>query len=77
MVNVNVDTSTPDSPRVSMGDDFYQVLSGLSHACQLLNVIAFYLHIHLPFRLHQWYEFGNRKDCTPLSTFSFRCHQGL
>jgi hypothetical protein len=43
----------PDSPQLSPSSDSYEVLSGLSHACQLINVIAFYLHINLPFRLHQ------------------------
>jgi len=42
-----------DSPQLSPSSEAYEVLSALSHACQLINVIAFYLHINLPFRLHQ------------------------
>ncbi|CAF0766473.1 unnamed protein product [Didymodactylos carnosus] len=30
-----------------------EIMSGLSHACQLINILAFYLNITLPFRLHQ------------------------
>ncbi len=42
-----------DSPQLSPSSETYEALSALSHACQLINAIAFYLHINLPFRLHQ------------------------
>ena len=42
-----------DSPQLTPAYQTHEVLSALSHACQLINVIAFYLHINLPFRLHQ------------------------
>ena len=53
--NISVDSKTPeiDSIQSAYTQELYQILSGLSHACQLINVIAFYLHITLPFRLHQ------------------------
>ncbi len=43
-----------DSPQLSPSRDSYNTLSALSHACQLINIIAFYLNIKLPFHLHQW-----------------------
>lgn len=46
-----------DSPQLSLCHNLHEVLSALSHACQLINVIAFYLHINLPFRLHH-FEFN-------------------
>lgn len=57
-LTVDIDENMPDpeSPQSSISRDFHEVLSALSHACQLINVIAFYLHIHLPFRLHQLYD---------------------
>lgn len=42
-----------DSLQSTLSKELYEVLSSLSHSCQLMNVIAFYLHITLPFRLHQ------------------------
>ena len=52
---VDVDSKTPDSDSLQskVSYELYEILSALSHACQLINVIAFYLHIALPFRLHQ------------------------
>ncbi|UJR28391.1 hypothetical protein I4U23_009632 [Adineta vaga] len=53
LCNIDNDIHEPDSPRTSVSHDLYEVISGLSHACQLINIIAVYLHINLPFRLHQ------------------------
>jgi hypothetical protein len=55
ILTVDVSGKTPDedSLQSTFSYELYEVLSGLSHACQLINVIAFYLHIALPFRLHQ------------------------
>jgi len=55
LLTVDVDGKTPDvdSLQSTLSHELYEVLSALSHACQLINVIAFYLHIALPFRLHQ------------------------
>ena len=52
-IDVNGNTPEADSLQSILTCELYQVLSALSHACQLINVIAFYLHIALPFRLHQ------------------------
>ena len=52
-VDVNSKTNDADSLQSTLSYELFEVLSGLSHACQLINVIAFYLHITLPFRLHQ------------------------
>lgn len=54
LVAAGVDNKTPDfdSLQSTLSHELYEVLSALSHACQLINVIAFYLHITLPFRLH-------------------------
>ncbi|CAF2421952.1 unnamed protein product [Rotaria sp. Silwood2] len=56
--NVDNDNSDTDSLQSTLSHELYEVLSALSHACQLIHVIAFYLHIVLPFRLHQL-EFNN------------------
>ncbi|CAF0884523.1 unnamed protein product [Rotaria sp. Silwood1] len=55
LLTTDVDNKTPDvdSLQSTLSHELYEVLSALSHACQLINVIAFYLHIALPFRLHQ------------------------
>jgi hypothetical protein len=55
LLTVDVDGKNPDidSFQSTLSHELYEVLSALSHACQLINVIAFYLHIALPFRLHQ------------------------
>ncbi|CAF0968761.1 unnamed protein product [Adineta steineri] len=55
LITVDVDGKSPDvdSLQSTLSHELYEVLSALSHACQLINVIAFYLHIALPFRLHQ------------------------
>lgn len=55
LLTVEVDGRTPevDSLQSALSHELYEVLSALSHACQLINVIALYLHIALPFRLHQ------------------------
>ncbi|CAF0741841.1 unnamed protein product [Adineta steineri] len=52
IANIDTNMNDPDSPQSSLSRDLYYVVSALSHACQLINVIASYLHIHLPFRLH-------------------------
>ncbi len=43
-----------ESSQLSPSCDSYNTLSALSHACQLINIIAFYLNIKLPFHLHPW-----------------------
>jgi hypothetical protein len=55
LLTVDVDGKNPeiDSLQSTLSHELYEVLSALSHACQLINAIAFYLHIALPFRLHQ------------------------
>ncbi|CAF3779735.1 unnamed protein product [Rotaria magnacalcarata] len=55
LLTLDVDNKSPDSDslQTTLAHELYEVLSALSHACQLINVIAFYLHIALPFRLHQ------------------------
>ncbi|CAF0841091.1 unnamed protein product [Rotaria sordida] len=55
LLTTDVDNKTPDvdSLQSTLSHELYEILSALSHACQLINVIAFYLHIALPFRLHQ------------------------
>ncbi|UJR21103.1 hypothetical protein I4U23_024203 [Adineta vaga] len=62
-VDVDGKTQDVDSLQSTLSHELYEVLSALSHACQLINVIAFYLHIALPFRLHQL-EF-NTDNLTP------------
>jgi hypothetical protein len=52
-LDVDVKTPDTDSLQSTLSHELYEVVSALSHACQLINVIAFYLHIALPFRLHQ------------------------
>ncbi|CAF3698911.1 unnamed protein product [Rotaria sp. Silwood1] len=46
-------TTNVDYIHSTLYHKLHEVLSALSHACQLINVIAFYLNIALPFRLHQ------------------------
>lgn len=55
LATVDVDSKTPDADSLqsTLSYELFETLSALSHACQLINVIAFYLHIALPFRLHQ------------------------
>ncbi len=43
-----------DSLQFSPSCDSYKILSALSHACQLINIIAIYLNVKLPFNLHPW-----------------------
>lgn len=52
-LDVDGKSADMDSLQSTLSKELYEVLSALSHACQLINVIAFYLHITLPFRLHQ------------------------
>ncbi|CAF4413683.1 unnamed protein product [Rotaria socialis] len=52
-LDVNNKSPDMDSFQTTLTHELYEALSALSHACQLINVIAFYLHIALPFRLHQ------------------------
>lgn len=52
-IDVESKTHDVDSLQSTLSHELHEVLSALSHACQLINVIAFYLHIALPFRLHQ------------------------
>lgn len=54
-IEVDKQNTDSDSFQSTLSHELYEVLSALSHACQLINVIAFYLHIALPFRLHQLY----------------------
>lgn len=56
-VDVGGKTPEEDSVQSTVSYELFELLSGLSHACQLINVIAFYLHITLPFRLHQLFVF--------------------
>lgn len=37
----------------SLSKDAYETLAALSHSCQLINIIACFLSVELPFRLHQ------------------------
>ncbi|CAF0839924.1 unnamed protein product [Adineta ricciae] len=62
-VDVDGKTQDADSLQSTLSHDLYEIVSALSHSCQLINVIAFYLHIALPFRLHQL-EF-NTDNLTP------------
>jgi len=52
-IDVDNKNGDVDSLQSTLSHELYEVLSALSHTCQLINVIAFYLHIALPFRLHQ------------------------
>jgi hypothetical protein len=51
--DVDGKTSDDDSSQSNLNYESEETLAALSHACLLINVIAFYLHISLPFRLHQ------------------------
>ena len=56
MVNLGEDeTFDPESPEASLRHELCQIISGLSHACQLTNTLAFFFQVHLPFKLHHRY----------------------
>ena len=63
LLTADVGGKTPeeDSVQSTVSYELFELLSGLSHACQLINVIAFYLHITLPFRLHQLFVCGSSR----------------
>lgn len=71
-LDVENTTTDHDSLQAALTNELYEVLSGLSHACQLINIIAFYLHISLPFRLHQLYVSSLSIIVTMNSSLSFR-----
>lgn len=52
--NVDGATGDLDSFQLSPSSDAFDTLLALSHACQLINAVAFFLDIKLPFHLHQW-----------------------
>ena len=43
-----------ESAHSSPSSEAYETLAVLSHACQLINIVACILSVKLPFYLHQW-----------------------
>jgi hypothetical protein len=52
---VNLDENVifdAESPEASRCRELSQVILALSHACQMINALAFLFQVHLPFHLH-------------------------
>ena len=60
-----------DSPQLSPSCESHDTLAALSHACQVVNIMAFYLDIKLPFHLHHWceQEMKNKTEFFPKMNF--------
>lgn len=43
-----------ESLHSSPSSDAYEILAALSYSCQLINIVACFLCVKLPFHLHQW-----------------------